>query len=261
MKDNPWVCPYCNHENIPHSTFCAKCNIIRMSKNTMLTYKYCPHRFKVVMIDKIKPLTNYRKQMGKDFHQDAQDFFPKIDINELLEIGDYRSVVDYMSERTKFSQLVEFESRRWWRYYREDAPWDYIPKLLEVKMEVPWIDNEEMRSGILDRLDVFGRHRIIIEYKAKLTRDIKMELAFYYLMVNKHKPGGYTADRVGCFEYDHPELGWNYTTWEVHTNSIRAVGNLVAKIKADTVFKRNKNSCAYCDVSHVCMEEPDYDED
>jgi len=222
---------------------------MNITKYGMSLYKFCPYRYKLTILDEVPAQVSYEKDKGVDFHDDAYHFFDSLTVQELLELTSYQDVLEYMKVRTKFDNFAEFEARRWWRYYK-DRPWDYIPKLREHKITLE--QDEFTLVGKIDRFDVFKNQHIIIEYKRKMTRDVKMELAYYWYLFNKVKPENFTANRVGVFVY---EKDWKFETWLVHSNSLRAIFKVLNKLKRDKTFeKKEGDHCVYCDVAYYCQE-------
>ena len=185
-----------------------------LRKSGYTTWKSCPKKF--FFSYNSDEYWNYNKMdtksealvKGQTFHNAADDFFTKIDMDTLLGLDDnglktyMRTCLpkssDYESRKTEMDQwfdyLVQVEYNRY-NYYREQKALDkYKPKAVEWAIEK---EREHLNiSGHVDRVDYLPEEKsyCVVEYKTGKSyglnkswtkSNIAQECGFYAIILNE----------------------------------------------------------------------------
>lgn len=238
-----------------------------LSKSAINGYLWCPMKYKLQFVDKIKMPPSEPLIRGKAIHSALELYYDNINVNTLYE--DYKKEIDsamFKSEQAqKYKHLMlgfyNFEVIRAGHCikYKKDFETYFIPKYRELR-----ISNKELELvGIIDTVPVLFNDTIgIFDYKSSekeppkiLSEYLKEEIMFYYILFSKE-----FEDKVGL-------LGIIYTNSDNPLRTIQHSKELEDKVYdiIDFVrtsiemgmFPKTKETykCNICEYKDECIRE------
>lgn len=258
-------------------------------KSAFMTFKHCPKKFWFSYSVHPETYWEYKSKGGQNeaaakgdiFHSEVDDFFAKLDYEQMYEIGNEQTLNEVFRKKFSFSDsydecktdlddwfdyFSELETKRFMyfknNYTKIEFLQYYPPK--ETEFNVTMTDDIN-RTGHVDRIDYLPHEKsyCVVEYKtgksanptkASSLTSLRAETAFYAIILNEMKllpaPTYYWA-------VVNPRLRTFYIE-KFPAATMRAVNNaykgLVQKIKESGEFKRKIGPlCMYCPFRRECF--------
>jgi len=210
---------------------------------------------------------------GNLFHDNAETFFKKMDLTHAIDLNDdrikhyFRTLLPTGTTIDSwFDYFADFEAKRFISEKNEigdQVLTDYKPFLTEQEMK--WDDGNIVRTGHIDRLDLFKAENAycVVEYKTGKSYDMnkkfplskmRLETAWYAAMINNNKEMKYPAHYWACI---NPTLG-QVTVEKFHSLTLASLERKVAKMyeamKNGGPFPRNLSIlCNWCKYRKDCL--------
>ena len=151
---------------------------LRLSKSKVLEFEQCPHRYKLMQIDKaIKVTQNEAMQRGGEIHDLAEELHKNPSEDYQAKIDRIKQHKYYDKHNIAVKRLVAFDLKRG------------IPKIINTEEKI--YDDDLNITGIYDRVDTENNKLILWDYKTGKAHPInkfRFELALYtYLYEKTHK--------------------------------------------------------------------------
>ena len=253
----------------------------KIRKTAFMMFKHCEKQFEYFFFRDpdydayVQPVVDDRSPTGKGhiFHVGCDDFFPKIDLEEMRRLDSEQDLIKYIRTRLPdneriddwFDYFAEFEARRFIMAktaYEKELDKVYMPVATELYVNLP---GEYPRTGHVDRLDYLPAEKAlcVVEYKTGRSYDLskdrtltslRAETGWYAIILNKLKMYDLPVTHWACI---NPMLK-QYHVERFHSMSLKAVENqynkLVKKIKAKGPFEKNLSPlCGWCKYSNDCL--------
>jgi len=258
-------------------------------KSAFMTFKQCQKKFWFSYFIHSEDYWAYNTKenqseaaaKGDLFHAEVDDFFEKLDMEQLYEVTDINKITEIYRNKFSFSDTIvegKTDMDEWFDYFSEVEAkrfmwfkenftkleflkW-YPPKHTEFNVSMT---DDIDRTGHVDRIDYLPNEKAycVVEYKtgrgydltkpATLTR-LRAETGFYAVILNEMK---LLDAPVYYWALINPRLK-TFHIEKFPTATLRAVNNtykgLVQKIKEGGDFKRNIGPlCMYCPYRRECF--------
>lgn len=222
---------------------------MRISKSMVTSYKFCPYKFYLTYILKIRQPETPAMASGTKMHRVFDEFFDKCYgvspenweklITEDLDDIEQRQAQFFVDqERFRFRELVKEQRER-----------DFYPIEREKRIESKDLD----LKGYIDRVDhkVRGKEVTIVEYKTGYGLDLtglRGELSFYRILWDSERAEEY--GKATQFLLINPKRE-TYLYMKAYDKSLKAMEKQIEKLRCaidDTDFPRKpfERKCAVC---------------
>jgi len=245
-----------------------------VSYTRMSTYASCPHRFKLIYLDRNKSIEptfwgSPFASKGKVFHQSVEEYLKEY-LGQRMPRLDYRGIVNqafklyYLKNNKQHWSLKrkEFENKKR-KKFRDNAKFlcATLPKEAEI------IAIEKKLSFQIDNIKFYGivdlvlrypnGHLEIIDYKTGQKMPIKEQLEIYSIPFTNKSDYSSISYRVICVDRES-HYRWFHDRNEMIESS-KNILHIVKTITEDKTFAPAIAShCRNCSVQHVCIHSEKY---
>ncbi|MGB8225416.1 MAG: PD-(D/E)XK nuclease family protein [Sedimentisphaerales bacterium] len=236
------------------------------------TYNSCPHRFKLIYLDKhdagSSGFLNYSK--GAAFHMAIERYLKKY-LGKLVTGLDYKEIVN------EAFNLRYLKSPKWYwspdrrgrenikrKKFRDNAKFfcKTFPenvKIVAVEQELPFTVDKIKFYGIADLIIRYPDDHIeIVDYKTGERLPIKEQLEIYSIPYTQGKDCPSISFRIICVDRQS-HYRWSQNKIEMIKNS-KNILSIVNTIMSDSSFVPCIGShCKNCSMGHICKYSKNYE--
>jgi len=232
---------------------------MRLSKSGLQTYLKCPYAYYLQYIKGFRGPATEAMEKGIKFHEDADQFFDKISLQELANqdtiFGIERYIRTFYPEGSLYDKFAHIQTVH---YMTLNNKQEFIPVEREIKIEVDNAPDDILDVGIIDWIAIENGMTILGEYKTgKFRQGINQELMMYKSLVEYATD--YKIDAV-CAIYPQELYGsklpsgvyFRKPKYEVTARKkVAYVKDMIRKEKFD---QKKYNLCAWCENADICFE-------
>ena len=265
--------------------------ILKISKSSMMSYLWCPMKYKFNYIDRLPQDQTEAMRKGTVLHNHREEFFNVFDIKKAEQLNN-SEVLEYCTSLMPVDDYFDisltvaaFEAQRFIEARSEDKIEEYLPVLNEgmFDCEITIEANTNPKyplsrdyvvhlQGIIDRIFMENGGLIPFEYKTGAWKDSKQsnmrkEMAFYQIMIENApeevlaKHGLNNDMQVTHWGWYYPASNYVYAE-EIKKASKTSVLKSIAKIiwayenefEATFFHKTCSQYCAYYGICPAAQE-------
>ena len=260
--------------------------ILKISKSSMMSYLWCPMKYKFNYIDKLPQDQTEAMRKGTVLHNHREEFFNVFDIKKAEQLNN-SEVLEYCTSLMPIDDYFDisltvaaFEAQRFIEARSEDKMEEYLPILNEGMFDCEITIKADTNSkyplsrdyvvhlqGIIDRIFIENGGLIPFEYKTGAWKDSKQsdmrkEMAFYQIMI-ENAPEEVLAKHGLNKDMQVTHWGWYYPASNyVYAEEIKKVSKTsvlksIAKIiwAYENEFEASffhKTCSQYCSYYGIC---------
>jgi RecB family exonuclease len=248
--------------------------IIKTSYSALDTFKQCPLKYKLQVIDKIKAPKSKEAVFGNTIHK-ALEFFhsqsplsPTLDgfLNYLKEKWDATVFIDEQEDMIYFSEAIKMLKGYYEVFEKIKDKFTVLGTEIrfEVLLENPQNANEKcLLAGIVDRIDKTIDHRLeIIDYKttkklpAQQDVDNSLQMSLYCLGIINRWPqfikNGIENIKLSLYYLKHQEKITTFRSKEQLDLTRGKIWNILYQIEKSDFPPLPSALCDWCGYKKIC---------
>ena len=229
-----------------------------VSYTRISTYNSCPHRFKLIYLDKNKSQSqhDYYFRKGSVFHEAMKEYFRGY-LGRVISGLDYGEIIDrvrwYLYEKTKEKRKV---FRNNVKFLCKTFPNDV--EIVAVEQELSFKVNDIKFYGIVDLVLKYpDGHLEIVDYKTGLRLPTKEQLEIYSIPFTKSSNYLPINFRVICVDRESHYV-WKQNAQETIESANNILGIVNTITNDDSFTPAIGSHCENCSVREVCKYSEEY---
>lgn len=210
------------------------------SYSRLQTWRQCPFKAKLLMIDRLKEPTNAAMERGSNIHKKLENFMNTSSNRTFKEMGVYKGILKDIKKNKEKMEIFQTEMQV------------AFNKSLET---VDWFAADAWLRGIFDLYIKYDNNKaLIVDYKTGRRKDEHIEQAdmyaalFYILNKDTFDKSGILTVQFMYVDDDKIEnmleKEYNIKTCEKYLKHFKKMGEAMTQDKA--FVKKPSNSCKWC---------------
>lgn len=220
---------------------------VKIHKSWLQQWKQCPYAFKLLTIDKVKPMETFETSLGTMFHEIAARYF-----DNPLKIEDVPEIL-----KQPYKNFINWEQRRYKTLEVKGLQEFYKPIQIEVYLE----SKIHPIAGTIDRIDWFdpGKSIIVIDYKTGSWYNIstlRQELTLYALLAeeNLRMP----CDFIGMYNPVQDYFWMEQRKSQTEKALLKNINQMLEDLKNDKFEPKPSSHCGWCYALEYCEHAYEY---